>query len=271
MPIALIVLGAVCVIYDFILMFDSPATLLNTIFSFSHVWTAAGALLIFAGINRRRTGRYFWADWKKRTKISVLSLIVAGVAVSAVNLGFILSPRCVPLEQDADYVILLGGGIDKNGEISPTTMKRVKKAAEYLSLHKNVICVVSGGKALWSNFAEAPELKRQLEKAGIESERILIEDKALDTIQNFQFSCEILSDFAGKTKDEILRSRIIVVSNYFHLRRAERLASRMGFTDIAGIGIEVAPYTVPQCYLREIAAYVKLNLRILLTGKPTRI
>ena len=267
----LIFLGAIFILYDIVLLSIHPGTLLSTLFSFTHIWTAFGALLIFTAVNRKKRGRFFWCACKKQTKATALALLIFCVALSAINLGFILTPRLASAESEADYVILLGGGIDKNGELSETVLKRVNKAAAYLLHHKNALCVATGGKAMWSNYTEAPELKRQLIRLGVAEQQIVIEDRALDTIQNLQYSAAVLSDCTGKSQKEILDSRVIIVSNFFHLRRAERLASRIGFTNVSGLGTEVEPYTVPHNYLREISAYIKLNLRILLTGKPQKL
>ena len=84
------------------------------------------------------------------------------------------------------------------------------------------------------------------------------------------FPC-LVSLHIGLSNQEILNSEIAVITNYFHLRRAERLATRMGFTNIKGIPAACPPVYVLHNYVREICAYVKLNLRILLTGEPKKI
>ena len=264
----LIILGILCIIYDFILNCISPGTFLDILTSFSHIWTALGIILIFTGVFRRKTGRWFWSGWKGWLKGTVLGFICAGAVISLINLGFICSPGLAGLDEDCDYVILLGGGIDKNGKLPPSVMNRVGGAAEYRGAHENAFCVVTGGTLKWLPYAEAPEIKRQLEAAGIAGERILVEDQALDTIQNFQLSCRLLAQHEGLPESEILQKRFVVISNYYHLRRAERLAKRMGFSHVAGIGTRCAPILVPMSYLREICAYIKLNLRILFTGEP---
>lgn len=114
-------------------------------------------------------------------------------------------------------------------------------------------------------------MKRQLVLAGVEEQRVLIEDKALDTIQNFQLSCRLLSETLAVSQREVLESRVVIVTSRFHLRRAERLARRMGYTNVAGIPAKCPLINIPHCYVKEICSYIKLNLRILLTGKPAQI
>ena len=271
MNILLIILGIICIVYDGILTFITPGTILDILTSFTHIWTAFGAYLIFLGIYRIKTGHAFWRIRKKWIKITFVSLFSIFAATAIINLIFILNPDVVSVAETAENVILLGGGIDKDGKLPKSVMTRVDKTAKYLKQHPDSICVVSGGTLKWLPFAEAPELKNQLVNKGIEPERILVEDQAKDTIQNFQFSCKMLAEYRGISIQETLDMPTAVVTNYYHLRRSERLARRIGFTNIKGIGASCPAIYVPHSYVREICAYVKLNMRILLTGKPKRI
>ena len=271
MNIILIILGFICIVYDGILTFITPGTIFDILTSFTHIWTAFGAYLIFLGIYRIKTGHSFWRIWKKWIKITFVSLFSICAATAIINLIFILNPDVVSVAETAENVILLGGGIDKDGKIPKSVMARVDKTAKYLNQHPDSICVVSGGTLKWLPFAEAPELKNQLVNKGIEPERILVEDQAKDTIQNFEFSCKMLAEYRGISIQETLDMPTAVVTNYYHLRRSERLARRIGFTNIKGIGAACPALYVPHSYVREICAYVKLNMRILLTGEPKKL
>ena len=271
MNIVLIILGALCIAYDATLILLNPGTFLDIVVSFSHVWIAFGGYLIFLGIYRIKTGHSFWSTWKKWVKLTVVSLLAIGILISIINLGFILTPSVVSVNDKAEQVILLGGGIDKDGKLPKSVINRVEKTAEYLKANPDSICVVTGGTLKWLPFAEAPELKNQLVNRGIESGRILVEDQAKDTIQNFQFSCKMIAEYKGISMQEVLNTPTAVVTNHFHLRRAERLANRMGFTNVKGIPAHCPVIYIPHSYLREICAYIKLNLRILLTGEPKRL
>lgn len=269
MNLALIIFGSICVIYDVILNILSPGTFLDILTSFTHIWLVLGGYHIFLGIYRIKTGHSFWSRFKKWLKLTIGSLFAIGGLIAVINLVFILTPVTASLDESADYVILLGGGIDKNGKLPKGVMGRVEKAKEYLITHPEAVCVVTGGTLKWLPYAEAPEIKRQLVAAGVGAERVLVEDQALDTIQNFQLSCELLANDRGVSKSDILNSKIVVVTTHFHLRRAERLAKRMGFKNIKGIPSKCPAFHVPMSYVREICAYIKLNLRILLTGEPS--
>lgn len=271
MNIFLIILGVLCIAYDATLILLNPGTFLDILVSFNHIWLGFGAYLIFIGIYRIKKGHSFWSTWKKWVKITVVSLFSAGILISIINLIFILNPSIVSVNENADHVILLGGGIDKEGKLPSSVINRVEKTAEYLKNNPNSICVVTGGTLKWLPFAEAPELKNQLVNRGIEAGRILVEDQAKDTIQNFQFSCKMIAEYKGISIQEVLDTPTVVVTNHFHLRRAERLARRIGFTNVKGIPAHCPVIYIPHSYLREVCAYIKLNLRILLTGEPKRL
>lgn len=269
--IFLFILGGICCVYDAFLIISSPGTFLDILTSFTHIWLLFGLVFIFFGVWRKIKGHSFWCDAKKWFKILCSVFVGFGLLVSIVNLIFIVNPKKTSMETEVDYVILLGGGIDKNGKLPKSVQKRADKAAEYLLLHPDTKCVVSGGTLKWLPYAEAPELKRQLVLRGVAAENVFVEDQALDTIQNFKYSCSLFADVDGVSVDRILNSRFMIVTSSYHLARAQRLARRLGFTNIYGLGSRVPVANVPHCYLREILAYVKLSLRIILTGEPSLI
>ena len=271
MNIILIILGTISILYDATLIILNPGTFWDIVFSFSHIWLLAGAYLIFLGIYRIKTHHSFWRIWKKQIKISVACILSLAVIVSVINVIFILTPEILDNDEKVDQVILLGGGIDKDGKLPKTVMARVEKAAEYHEKNPDAVCVVSGGTLHWLPYAEAPELKNQLVKKGIEPGRILVEDQAKDTIQNLKYSSKLLAEYKHTTVQEIINTPTALVSTNYHLRRAELLAHRMGFTKIKGIPSGCPAIYIPHSYVREICAYVKLNLRILLTGEPKRL
>ena len=263
------VVGELFILYGMILHFMNPGTILSELVSFCNIWILIGAIFLFLGTYRKNHQKSFIRALNHWQKIALACLLGAGATIAAVNLYFIRHPA-VGASPDTKYVIILGGGIDKNGQLPKSVQNRIKLASDYLLQNKKAIVVVTGG-TLYHLPPEAPEMKYYLISLGVVADRILIDDKALDTIQNFQYSCKMLADFEGLSQQQILDSRIAVVTSYFHLRRAERLAKRMGFTCIKGVGSKTPPLNVLHTYVREICAYIKLNARILLTGQPKKI
>ena len=261
--------GELFILYGMILHFINPGTFLSSLVSFCNIWILIGAILIFLAIYRKNHQKSFCHALKKWQKYLLAVIFSIAVIISLVNLYFIRHPS-LSASPDSKYVIILGGGIDKKGQLPETVKNRIELAAGYLNQNKKVIAIATGG-TLYNLPREAPAMKEYLISLGIEADRILIDDKALDTIQNFQNSCQILADYEGLPKSAVLESNILVVTSFFHLARAQRLARRMGFKHITGLGSRTAVIKLLDCYSREICAYIKLNLRIFFTGKPEKI
>ena len=167
MNIILIILGILSIAYDATIILINPGTFLDIVFSFTHIWLVLGAYLIFLGIYRIKTGHSFWSIWKRWIKITFISLFGIGLIISLINLILILNPAIASINDPAENVILLGGGIDKDGILPDSVMTRVEKTAEYLNANQDAICVVTGGTLKWLPYPEAPELKNQLVKRGV--------------------------------------------------------------------------------------------------------
>lgn len=255
-------------VYFVLMNILSPGTFLGTFFSFSAVWFWLSAFCLAMFFLRKR---HLWRNLSKTAKTVVLSVLGLGFAVAATALFFICNPKLGDGTEQVDYVILLGGGITKDAELTNSVKQRVMVCGEYLKSHPDAVCVVTGGKGPFSPCSESNVLKPAVVACGVEDSRVLEEDKAKDTIQNFEFSSKVLSEYTGKSIEEILNSRITVITNDFHIARAERLAKRIGYTQVTGFCAKTPVAFKLNTYCREICCYIKLNLRIFLTGKPKRL
>ncbi len=134
---------------------------------------------------------------------------------------------------DADSVILLGMALE-NGLPNSDLMQRVGTAARYASEHPGCQVIVTGGNPSEGERSEAQVMKQLLEQQGIEEERIVVEDKAADTRENFVN--------AAKLTDP-LKPTVIVTSSY-HMGRAVSIALDAGFASVTRLPspAEPAPY-----------------------------
>lgn len=246
----------------------SPGTFLGTIFGFSAIWFLLAVICVVIFLLRKK---HLWRKCSKKLKIIFYSILGIGFLVAGINLFFICHPKLADGKENPEYVILLGGGITKDAELTDNIKQRVKICAEYLKEHPNAICVVTGGKGPFAPCPESDVLKPAVEAYGIAGERVLAENQAKDTIQNFKFSANILAEHSGKSIEEILNSSVTIITNDFHIARAERLAKRMGFTNFYGKCARTPALFRLNVYSREILCYVKLNLRILFTGEPKKL
>ena len=259
------VLAALFTVYFIVLQFMSPSNFWGTIFSFSMVWLLMG--ILFAALFIFRKKDYFSRIPAILKKIFA-ALMLIGFSAASVCLYFILTPRISNGSEEVKYVILLGGGITKDMKLTQAMQQRVKTASEYLKHHPNAKAVVTGGHLRFTKCSEASVLKTALVSHGIDKNRIIEEEKALDTIENFKYSAILLSQSENISISEVISSPVAVITSGFHLARAEYLAARIGFTNVYGVPASVPPVFVLNSYCREICAYIKLFFRVIFTGKP---
>jgi uncharacterized SAM-binding protein YcdF (DUF218 family) len=153
----------------------------------------------------------------------------------------------VPLH--ADYIIILGARV--KGEIPSLALQyRIDAAANYMKKNKDTIAIASGGQGPGEDITEAEAIKRGLLKHGVDSKRILLEDKSTDTVENITFSKKLIPDHLETG---------LLVTNDFHLYRAKSIAKDQGLS-LKGIPAETPTIAIPKSYLREYLAITKYYL-----------
>lgn len=126
-------------------------------------------------------------------------------------------------EQDCDYLIVLGAGV--NGTVPSLSLReRLDAAYEYLNAHPETICIVSGGQGNGEDITEALCMFLYLQEAGIDPSRILMEDQATSTQENLAFSLRLM--------ERTEHTRIGILSSEYHLLRAKLMAHDQGFDPI---------------------------------------
>jgi uncharacterized SAM-binding protein YcdF (DUF218 family) len=232
----------------------------SSLWGFSMIWPFAGSVGVCACVfmeKRKRSGKTIIPG---KLKIVLSAAVLAGAAVTVAALVFIFRPVQAP-EKDIRYVIVLGGGIRRDGSVSGTLAERLETAADWLSSHPQAVAVVSGGRGMFAPIPESRAMALYLHARGLEPERIIEEDAARDTIQNLRFSRRIIREREGGDVP------VAILTSGFHLSRALFLAERAGFPDAAGIP-SPSPYLVwPTVYVREILAVVKLCIRLVIAPK----
>ncbi len=129
----------------------------------------------------------------------------------------------------------------------------IRKVYRYLNDNPNNACsAFPAGKDRVEDISEvAGNVIQNLTELGIAKERLILEDKSVNTDQNLQYSRDKISDPQAK---------VVIVSNQFHIFRATRIAKKKGFTHVQGMGTGVKWYTVPNMYVREAFAVLKYAL-----------
>jgi len=186
----------------------------------------------------------------RRVLMACVALVVASFAlVESVILYNTRSEENVK----ADYAIILGAAV-KGETVSLLLKERLDKGVEYLREFPAAKVIVTGGKGLGEDITEAEAMRRYLVKSGIEPQRILLEDKATSTMENFKFSRELLPDQAGGGKPKVM-----IITSDFHMLRAKMLARRNGL-EAYGITCGTPLSVRVNSYAREYFAWIKSYL-----------
>lgn len=152
---------------------------------------------------------------------------------------------------DKDFVIILGSKINADGTLTPLLKGRVDKAInfgknQYEIANKKIMYVPSGGKGVDEVMSEANAMKKYLIQNGIDKDSIITEDKAVNTMQNMEFSKNVI--------DKIKKNANIIFStNNYHVFRSGVIASNLGI-NCEGIGSMTKWYFHTNALIREFVA-----------------
>jgi uncharacterized SAM-binding protein YcdF (DUF218 family) len=138
----------------------------------------------------------------------------------------------LPAKPAGDVILLLGGGVyegvdDLSGKGTPTDgmLGRIVTAAR---LQKELHCpvIVSGGAVFEFETPEAPIDKRFLVDLGVPADRVIVEEKSRDTVENAIYSAQICAARG-------FRHPLLVTSAY-HMRRSV-IACRKSGLDVVPV------------------------------------
>ena len=167
---------------------------------------------------------------KRKIKITFQIFVVLLILVLLAILltGSMILVRGLGEKGPFTYMIVLGTTVEGT-EPSPMLADRIEAAAKYMENNPDVIAVVTGGDPDGSLISEAQCMYNGLTELGIDGSRILMEDRATSTAENFRFSLQLLEDELGRVP-----TNIGVLSSEFHLLRA-RLIAKSYDLDVATI------------------------------------
>lgn len=193
------------------------------------------------------------STWEVFWQSIVLNLVMYTPLALSIVLLFALVYVMIP-KHKADYIIVLGCRIRKDGTPTPLLRDRLDRAIRYWKKYgKAPTFIVSGGKGTDECISEAESMQKYLIAHGVPENQILVEDKSTSTQENLLFSHRLVDPAA---------SCIICTSNY-HVPRAVVLAYRLHLAD-QGIGGHTALYYLPAAFFREYIAFVYNNKYALL-------
>lgn len=232
------IVGILCVLYCLALAITG-----GTGTWFFLIWGIMGIAFILWGIFRGR----IWHVMPHWLNITAGTLFLLMLAVFLFTEGCIISGFSKNTDKELDYIVVLGAQLKTTGP-SRVLQYRLDTAYEYLTAHPDTKAIVSGGQGSNEPASEAQGMYDYLVKRGIEPDRIVLEDKSVNTEQNIRFSKEFLQADADK---------VGIVSNNFHVFRAVKLAKAAGYRNVVGIAAPATAFYLPNNMLREFFGVVK--------------
>ena len=207
------------------------------------IWGIMGIAFTLWGIFRGR----IWHVMPHWLNITAGTLFLLMLAVFLFTEGCIISGFSKNTDKELDYIVVLGAQLKTTGP-SRVLQYRLDTAYEYLTAHPDTKVIVSGGQGSNEPASEAQGMYDYLVKRGIEPDRIILEDRSVNTEQNIRFS----KDFLQADTD-----KVGIVSNNFHVFRAVKLAKAAGYRNAVGIAAPATAFYLPNNMLREFFGVVK--------------
>ncbi|MCL2514295.1 MAG: YdcF family protein [Oscillospiraceae bacterium] len=233
--IFLLTMGILVLLFAFVYLFFA-----NFNFGVVIIGSGAGVLIVY--------GLFFEKLIKIKWLTCGISAICAFFFIMAAFIGIYGNTDNADFNEDA--IIVLGAGI-RGEQVTRTLAYRLNKAAEYSEKNPGAAIVVSGGRGAQENITEALAMEKYLISKGVPAEKIIKEERAASTYENFLYSKEILDglfEYPYKTA---------VATNSFHVFRAVKLAGKTGLA-VTHCGAKIDWYSVPVNYSRECLAVLKM-------------
>lgn len=148
--------------------------------------------------------------------------------------------------------VVLGCSV-KGTKPSRILEERIDAAYDYLSVNKDAVCILSGGRGPGEDITEAQCMYEVLTKRGISENRLILEERSTTTEENLKYTGEIL-------KDRGLDMTVTLVTSEFHEYRANQMAARLGMKSYSTPAHTFFVY-FPTYYVRELYGILYYELR----------
>jgi uncharacterized SAM-binding protein YcdF (DUF218 family) len=152
-----------------------------------------------------------------RTRVILASIGIAVVLMAWAALARAFAPRGNTSATRFDALIVLGSPPDFEGNPTPVQLSRVTEAVHEYERGVASHLILTGG-TTHNSYVEAEVMAHVAEAQGVPASSIVVEPKALDTIQNACYSVQIMKEHGWRSAE--------VISSISHLPRAGLIFSR---------------------------------------------
>lgn len=153
--------------------------------------------------------------WMLRT------LVVLVVCVILFFSGRIIAGGFIRTAGEAKTALVLGLALE-NGKPTDDLLSRLDTAQRYLEEHPDAALILTGGNPDAAGKTEAAVMRDILVERGVPEEKLLLEDQAETTKENFR-NARRMTD---------LDAPVVLITSDYHMDRAVRTAKAAGFKDV---------------------------------------
>lgn len=186
----------------------------------------------------------------KKIFILIKFLFLAGILICIVLGGIIGVFGMTSTAKKSDCIIVLGCQV-RGTTLSQFLKQRLDKSIQLYNKGFAEYIIVSGGQGPGEDITEAEAMKNYLLSNGINENRIIMEDRSENTMENLRNSKLLM--------DQMNFDTAIIVSNKYHLKRASIMAKKVGL-NASYSGIFASQYLFYEIYgfFREIPGVIRL-------------
>ena len=155
------------------------------------------------------------AGWVLRTVVVLSALVIVFF------MGKVIRGSMINTAGPADHAIVLGLALEK-GKPTDDLLARLDTAQAYLEEYPEAKLILTGGNADESGRTEAAVMRDILAERHVPDERMILEDKAESTKENFRNTAQIIDP----------EKPVVLISSNYHMDRAVQTAKDAGFSTI---------------------------------------
>ncbi len=173
-------------------------------------------LALFALFSRRNTR-------VSRTMRALLALaIVVGFPLFLVAEIPVLRDARGSEDTTAPWLIVCGAGV--NGSTPSRSMTdRLEKTLEWMDENPGSAVILSGGQGPGEDLSEAQAMRGWLAARGVDTDRLLLEDKSSNSYENLVNSLALIQADGGDSA-----GKVAILSSEYHLHRLGWMAKKLG-------------------------------------------
>ena len=183
-----------------------------------------GLLVFYRGASRLRKK---YPKPVKAVVRMVTAILCIGLLIFGITEAIIIHASFGNPAEPAEYLLVLGAKVSRNGRPSLALKNRIDAAYDYLTAHPDCTAILSGGQGSDEPVTEAQCMFDELVARGIDPARLWLEDQSTSTWENLKFTLAVIEEKTGTAP-----GKIALLSSEFHLYRAGLFAKRFGLETV---------------------------------------